>query len=68
MKQGEAGLPAPYSLIIFNKHFEKLAEEKFERGAYSLGHFVVTKNGILIRKNSQSEDEQTFVLFSVKKL
>lgn len=66
MINGESGKPPLSTIIVFNEKFEKLGEQTFENGIYSLYHFVITEKGIMLRKNGKSEDAVSYYLFQVK--
>lgn len=51
------GATRPWSLIVFNDKFEKVYEEAFEHGEYSMGFAILTSKGLMVRKYDKEQHE-----------
>jgi hypothetical protein len=61
------GFSTKWSLLIYDKKFEKLKEIPFLTDEYTFGNLLVVKQGILLPKKEgrMENDEAAFTLFSV---
>lgn len=62
---GGKGKSSLSTVIVFTDKFEKIGEQVFENGSYFLDPFIITDEGILLKKNTNQEDQVVFHLFRV---
>lgn len=57
----------PLSIIIYDSNFQFLGETKLaEEYNLSANNFIITKEGLLIRKETNNEDEIKYTVFKLK--
>lgn len=52
------GAARPWSLIVYNKDFEKMYEESFEHDEYSMGFTKLTPRGLMVLKRDEQQNEK----------